>query len=251
MEPISAPHRDVVVDQLRPRLAEILADGATARVGIGAAKRNSDGTGAVVFALQASGVVTNPIPRAMAQGGSFALDAVVESRFREPELFVTREDGTTERMAIAIGKSGGFKATVECGKHIGRQQVEITASDQAGSTVLANFPVWCAEQPPSTITFDNTQADNAVVAADEAERRLLALINRDRQAAGLPALLWDDRVMAVSRAHSEDMRKTKIVATGLSPAGADCPDRSENGSHDNPAGRLPTQRYPCSRLLLS
>jgi len=35
-----------IVDQLRPRIPEILADGATARVGIGAAKRNADGTAA-------------------------------------------------------------------------------------------------------------------------------------------------------------------------------------------------------------
>ncbi len=215
---------ELIVDQLRPRLLEILGDGATARVGIGTAKRNPDGTGAVVFALQASGVNTNPIPRSLAKGGSFPLDAVIESRFKEPELFITREDGTTERMPIAVGKSGGFKATVACGAHIGRQQVEITASDQAGSTVLANFPVWCGEQPPATITIDNAQEDNAVVAADEAERRLLALVNRDRQAAGLTALLWDDKVTAVSRAHSEDMKKTKIVAH-ISPTTGSAADR--------------------------
>ncbi len=215
---------ELIVEQLRPRLAEILADGANARVGIGTAKRNPDGTGAVVFALQASGVVTNPIPRALAEGGSFALDAVVDTRYKEPELFVTREDGSTERVAIAIGKSGAFKASVACGKHKGRQQVEITASDQQGSTVLANFPIWCADQPPTSITIDATQEENAVVAADEAERRLLALMNRDRQAAGLPALLWDDRVMGVSRAHCEDMKKTKIVAH-ISPTTGSAADR--------------------------
>jgi uncharacterized protein YkwD len=49
-------------------------------------------------------------------------------------------------------------------------------------------------------------------------------MNRDRQAAGLPALLWDDRVAAVSRAHSEDMRKTKIVAH-ISPTTGSAADR--------------------------
>src|SRR5258706_5540356 len=54
---------DKIIEQLKPRLAEGLADGATARVGIGGAKRNADGSGVVVFALQASGVTTSPIPR--------------------------------------------------------------------------------------------------------------------------------------------------------------------------------------------
>jgi uncharacterized protein YkwD len=214
----------LIVDQLRPRLAEIYADGATARVGIGAAKRNAAGTGAVVFALQASGVSTNPIPRALPANGSFKLDAVVDVRFHEPELFVTREDGTTERVAIDIGRNGAFKAAVACGKHIGRQQVEITASDTSGSTVLANFPVWCGEQAPTSITIEPPGEDNSVVSADEAEKRLLALMNRDRQAAGVGPVVWDDRVAAVARAHSEDMRQTKIVAH-ISPTTGSAADR--------------------------
>lgn len=214
----------LIVDQLKPRLAEIYADGATARVGIGAAKRNPDGTGAVVFALQASGVSTNPIPRTLPANGSFKLDAVVDARFHEPELFVTREDGSTERVAIDIGRNGAFKATVSCGKHTGRQQVEITASDTSGSTVLANFPVWCGEQAPTSITIEPPGEDNSVVSAEEAEKRLLALMNRDRQAAGVGPVIWDDRVAAVARAHSEDMRHTKIVAH-ISPTTGSAADR--------------------------
>jgi uncharacterized protein YkwD len=214
----------LIVDQLKPRLPEILGEGTMARVGIGAAKRNPDGTGAVVFAMQASGVSTNPIPRTLPPGGSFRLDAVVDARYHEPELFVTHEDGSTERMGIDIGKSGAFKATVACGKHTGKQQVEITASDQSGSTVLANFPVWCGSEPPPSITIEPTVEENEVVGAEEAEKRLLALMNRDRQAAGLPALLWDDRVAQVSRNHSEDMRRTKIVAH-ISPTTGSAADR--------------------------
>jgi len=53
---------------------------------------------------------------------------------------------------------------------------------------------------------------------------VLALINRDRQAAGLGTLAWDDRVAAVSRAHSADMRKTKIVGH-VSPTTGAAADR--------------------------
>jgi uncharacterized protein YkwD len=219
---VDAP--DLIVDQLKPRLAEILGDGATARVGVGGIKRTADGTGAVVFALQASGVATVPIPRAIAAGGSFPVDAVVDSRYHDPELFVTHDDGTTERLAIEIGRTGAFKARVSCGKHTGRQQIEITASDAAGSTVLANFPVWCGAEPPTTLTIEPTRDDLVVSQPDEAERRLLALMNRDRAAAGLPALLWDDRVAEVARKHSEEMRRTKVVAH-ISPTTGSAADR--------------------------
>jgi uncharacterized protein YkwD len=213
-----------IVDQLRPRIPEILGDGASSRVGIGAVKRAADGTGAIVFALQGSGVTTNPIPRSLPSGGAVQLDAVVDAKYKEPEVFITREDGATEQLALAAGKSGAFKTQVACGKHTGRQQVEITASDAQGSTVLANFPVWCAAEPPATLTIEPSHDDDTVVPADEAEKRLLAMMNRDRQAANLPALVWDDRVADVARKHSEEMRRTKIVAH-ISPTTGSAADR--------------------------
>jgi len=213
-----------IVEQLRPRLAEILADGATARLGIGAAKRTPDGVGAVVFALQASGVRTQPIPRSLPSGGSFALEASVDPRYRDPEVYVTRHGGTVERIELRPGKDGGFTAQVSCGDATGKQQIEIAASDEQGSTVLANFPVWCGAEPPATLTVEPSQDDVPVADPLEAERRVLALVNRDRQAAGLAALAWDERVAEVARGHSDEMRRTKIVAH-VSPTTGSAVDR--------------------------
>jgi uncharacterized protein YkwD len=214
----------LIVEQLQPRLAEILADGATARVGIGAAKRMPDGSGAVVFALQGSGVTTSPIPRSLPANGSFVLDAVVDAKFKDPEVFVTYNDGVTERFTLKLGHAGAFTTSVKCGARVGRQQVEITASDASGSTVLANFPVWCAAKAPASLTVDPSAEDAPVATTEEAEKRLLALVNRDRQAAGLAALQWDERVAQVSRAHSEEMRRTKNVAH-ISPTTGSAADR--------------------------
>lgn len=215
---------ELIVEQLQPRLAEILGDGATARVGIGAAKRLDDGTGAVVFALQASAVSTLPIPRALPAGGGFTLRAVVEARYRGPEVFVTHDNGATERLRLDAGHAGGFTAEIKCGAHTGRQQVEITASDASGSTVLANFPVWCGAEPPVSLTVAPSVDDAPVATTSDAEQRLLALVNRDRRAAGLPSLQWDERVAGVSRAHSEEMRQTKNVAH-ISPTTGSAADR--------------------------
>jgi uncharacterized protein YkwD len=215
---------ELIVQQLSPRLAEILGDGATARLGVGAAKRHADGSGAVVFALQGSGVSTAPIARSVAAGGSITIDAIVDPRYREPEVFVTRDDGGTQRLELKPGRPGGFTSEIRCGAHQGRQQIEITASDAAGSTVLANFPVWCAAQPPQTVTVDPSHDDPPAATSEEAEHRLLANLNRDRAAAALPTLLWDDRVAVVARGHSEEMRRTHAVAH-ISPATGSAADR--------------------------
>jgi uncharacterized protein YkwD len=215
---------DSIVDALKPRFAEILRDGATARVGIGAVKRKPDGTAAIVFALQGSSVTTSPIPRSLPATGSFKLDAIVDIRYHEPEVFVTRDDGTTERLALEQGHSGAFKSTVMCGKHTGRQQIEITASDVSGATVLANFPVYCGTDPPLALTVEPTHDDGGVIDEASAAQRLFALLNRDRKVAGLPALVWDDRVAKVAQGYSAEMRRTKVVAH-VSPTSGSAADR--------------------------
>ena len=214
----------LMVDQLRPRIADILGDAAETRVGVGAAKRTPDGLSAVVLALQSSGVTTAPIPRALPPGGSFSLDGTIDTRYRDPEVFVTHHDGAVERIDIGLGKAGRFTAKVPCGATIGKQQIEIAASDAQGSTVLANFPVWCGAEPPATLTIEPSIDDAPIADPREAERRVLALVNRDRESAGLPPLLWDERVAEVARSHSREMRRRKVVAH-VSPITGSAADR--------------------------
>jgi len=214
----------VIVEQLKPRLADFLAEGATARMGIGIAKRLPDGTGVVVLALQGSSVATAPIPRSVKSGASFTVDAVVDAKYKEPEVFVTRDTGVTERLDLKLGHAGGFTTQITCGNKPGRQQVEITATGAQGSTVLANFPVWCGSEPPPSITVDPSHDDTPITDPDEAEKRLLAMVNRDRVSANLPPLTWDDRVAAVARTYSGEMRRTKVVAH-LSPTTGSAADR--------------------------
>ncbi len=211
---------DAVLAQLRPQLPEILSEGVRGRVGVGVAKRRADGSGAFVFAFQSIGLSTSPIPRSVSAGGSFGIDAVVESGYRDPEVLVTREDGRTDRVAIQAGKRGAFRASILCGAHVGKQQIEIAATGPTGSTALANFPVWCGAEPPSSVTVEPAVASEDATTAPEIEKQLFALINRDRRAAGLPALAWDDRVAAVSRAYSDEMRRTKVVAHQSPTSGA-------------------------------
>jgi uncharacterized protein YkwD len=214
-----------IVDQLRPRLAELVTASPRSRLGVGVARgRRPSGSGIVVVALQGTAVTTRPIPRALPDGGVIRLDGEVSAAYRSPEVYLTHEDGTVARpRAVVTGRR--FTAEVDCAARRGRLQIEITAIDATGSSVLANFPVWCNEPAPATITVGPSRDDLAPVASeDEAERRMLELVNEDRAAAGLPALAWDERAAEVARAHSREMRATGLVAH-VSPTTGSAADR--------------------------
>jgi uncharacterized protein YkwD len=213
-----------IAAQLRPQLDDILRDGATARLGVGEAQRSPDGTGVVVFALLGSAVTLQPIPRAVPVGGTVAIDAVIDPRYHDPEVLVTRSDGATEVSALAAGqRPGAVVARVGCGGAPGKLQIEIAASDAAGAAVLANFPLWCGVAPPTAITLD--ERDDAPPASPaDAEARLFASLNRARGAARLPALAWDDAVAAVARRYAYEMLRTQLVAH-VSPTSGSASDR--------------------------
>jgi len=219
--PIEDP--DPVMSELRDRLPEIVASGPFLRVGVGSARRRDDDMGATILALQASHIETKPIPRALPKGGTIHLEGTLREPFRKPQVFVTRESGMVEQPQLMLTGSSRFRADVGCLQHVGRQQVEITAVDASGSTVLANFPVWCNAVPPTTIRVGEDR-DPPVSSAEEAEERLVVLVNRDRKRFGLPPFVLDERVRQVARSHSQDMHATGVVAH-VSPTTGSASDR--------------------------
>jgi uncharacterized protein YkwD len=201
-----------IVAQLEPRLAELLETGAGGRLGVGTA-RGAQGEGIVVVALQGTSVTTRPIPRALPDGGVVRVEGEVSHGFRDPEVFVTKDDGSVLRARSSANGPKKFAADVDCGREPGRLQIEITAVDAAGSSVLANFPVWCRQAAPVEITVAPSRDDSEPVATEaEAEARMLELVNQDRAANGLPILEWDERTAEVARAHSREMLATGQVA---------------------------------------
>ncbi|HUH03209.1 MAG TPA: CAP domain-containing protein [Kofleriaceae bacterium] len=220
--PIDQPAQ--ILEQLSPHIADILSSGPFHRVGVGAASRGERGAGALIIALQASSIETEPIPRVVPRGGAIEVRGRIRAPFEKPDAFVTRETGEVDQLAIKTAAGGAFRVTLSCQEHVGRQQVEITAIDAGGSTVLANFPVWCGELPPPSITITYDPSDRDILSADEAESRLLELVNRDRAAHRLPPLERDPAMAAVARAHSREMFETGVVAH-ISPRTGSASDR--------------------------
>ncbi|MEZ4368737.1 MAG: CAP domain-containing protein [Kofleriaceae bacterium] len=212
---------DEIVAQIAPRLPELLGSGADTRLGVGVAHR--DGSGVVVFALQGSRVTIQPVARAVDLGRSTYLEGRVAAGFVRPEVFVTEPAGGVQRMPVRSVGTTDFVVEVPCASP-GRTQIEITAEDATGSNVLANFPVWCAEPPPTSLRVDPTVDDVPLRDAADAEQRLLALVNRDRVRAGLPELRWHEGAAEVARRHSAEMHATGEVAR-VSPITGAAADR--------------------------
>jgi uncharacterized protein YkwD len=132
--------------------------------------------------------------------------------FHDPGLVATAPDGTIRELAVrAAGARGRFEGTLACDAGAGRYQLAVTADDVGGSGVLAIFPLYCGVPTPRQAPVPAGLV-LAQTTAQEAEARLLALLNRDRAAAGLPPLALDTRLAEAARAHSRDMADHDFVA---------------------------------------
>jgi uncharacterized protein YkwD len=219
------------LNELRGQLPALLAAGRYARIGVGLAPVR--GGARVLVALQESFLELEPVPRALPNGGPAPLRARLRAAFVRPEVFVTAPDGRVERLP-AGGERARIAATFRCGPARGRYQIELTGEDRFGSTVLANFPVYCGTAAPATAQG----AAPPVAARDEpfstvaaAEKQVWQLVNRDRAQAGLQPLAWDAKLADIARAHSADMLAHGFFGH-VSPTTGSASDRTRRAGVD-------------------
>src|SRR4029078_12469890 len=112
----------------------------------------------------------------------------VADTFRNPAVVITAPDGTVHGEAAAVLR-GVARGDLRCGED-GAYKVEITGVGARGTEVLANFPVYCGESPPAAAPGGAGMSPR-VVRAEEAERQMVELVNRDRKKAGLPPVVAD------------------------------------------------------------
>jgi uncharacterized protein YkwD len=188
-------------------IADLLRGTTAARIGVGIHRAGDKVS--VVVAVQSKEIDLEPVPRQLALGESAIVAGTIATGYREPGVVVAAPDGRVHEQAPLV-QGRKFRGQITCAAK-GRYQVEVTAVDPGGPAVLANFPVFCGEAPPPA-TSVRVAAERAALSAPEAERRILALVNRDRAAAGLPAVVADEGLAAVARAHSRDMAEHDFVA---------------------------------------
>ena len=193
-------------EQTVKEIAQVYKTGPIERVGIGI-----DRTGDlmyVVVGLQEKHVALAPVPRHLARGASTSIEGKLFGTYRDPRVVVTSPDGKVAEQAPSARPeivSGRIACDVD-----GKYQVEVTAEDAMGTSVLANFPIYCGVEPPALAPRGAGTRQTRVTAA-AAEAAVLALVNRDRAAAGLGPVAWDDNLADVARAHSRDMSDHDFV----------------------------------------
>jgi uncharacterized protein YkwD len=195
---IASSTRDDVATRLADDVASLLAEHDYSHYGAVAIER--DGLGVYVVALAFRFLELAPVARAVATGSSIALVGRLTHGFSAPELAVTRPDGQVVRGTRGAGSAFDFQVASDSP---GIYRVEILGESALGITVVANFPVYVGETPKDRIELGAIEApvsDPAVAAS-----RLLELLNRERQAIGLGALVADPKLANIAAAHNADM----------------------------------------------
>lgn len=178
------------------------------RMGIGV--QRAAGKWSAVLVFQEKNFDIDPIPRRLASGGQVHVVGRIRQVFHAPEVLFTSPRGNVERVATSA-KHDVFAAHFGCNQGDGAYQVEIGASDARGPRVLANFPVYCGVAPPTTFAAVTSPEAHSIEPA-RAEAQLLAQLDRDRKANGLPALIHDPRLAEIARRYSREMAETGEVA---------------------------------------
>jgi uncharacterized protein YkwD len=191
-----------------PRLADdihsLLAEHDYSHYGGIALER--DGLSLYVVALVFRFLELAPVPRALPVGATIELSGRLTHGFDSPELAVTRPDGQVIRGAPKSGN--GFAFQVPAGAR-GVYRVEILGESSLGIAVVANFPVYVGEPPRESIDLGSSEPP--VKDANEAAQRLLGMINRERERAGLAPLALENGLTKVAAAHNADMLANGFV----------------------------------------
>jgi uncharacterized protein YkwD len=162
------------------------------------------------------------VPRRLDVGSSAMLGGRLLGGLRQPGVLVATPAGEVKHLPVRQN-GDSFQTSLRCEFGQGRYQVEIVGVGSAGKTVVANFPVFCGVNPPRS-------APRVAVGGPEstdprkAEALLLQAVNRDRSAAGLPPLVWDEPLARAARAYSEEMARRQQV-DHVSPTSGNAADR--------------------------
>jgi uncharacterized protein YkwD len=155
----------------------------------------------LVLLMQDLQVDIQPIPRQLAANSQAMLRGQLVDGYQNPKAFITDPTGHLESPSIPPGKE--FQTEIRCADKPGTIRVEVRGELNGAESILANFPIACGTEPPTSVALGKPAA---VGDLPQQERKLFQLINDERTKAGLPALEWDDAVAGIARSISEQRR---------------------------------------------
>jgi len=160
----------------------------------------------VVIVMQDLAVDIDPVPKRLAPNSQATLSGKLVGNYQNPKIMISNPAGQFETPSIAPGKT--FQAELRCADRPGRIQVQIQAESKESQDIVASFPVACGTDQPTSVAVAAPGPGKPLDIPSE-EKKLLAMINAERSAAGLVAVAWDDAVANVARSISENNRDSQ------------------------------------------
>lgn len=194
-----------VAARLRDDIGALIAERAYSHYG--GVVRQRDGISLFVAALVFRFVELEPIPRQLEQGSGITLKGMLTNGHTDAELAVTEPNGHVVRGNPARGAALAFELPVTAR---GVYRVEVLGQGSQGITVVANFPVYVGEAPPTSVVL--APQGGAAIDPERAAHALLDMINTERAKLKLPALKLDETLSEVADSHVADMLKNGFVA---------------------------------------
>jgi uncharacterized protein YkwD len=137
-----------------------------------------------------------PIARDFEPGQSVTLRGQVGSRFKFGHVYLTKPDGTVEERRTpgrAVEASFALPA-------VGQYKLEVMGDGPTGPVILSNLPLYVGIPEPPLRAHTGR-----VVDPEQAELRMLVLLNEARKAAGVAPVVADPELRQVAAGHTEDM----------------------------------------------
>ena len=209
--PFTLRHRDAAA--VAPALARLVAgiDRKQPPTHLGWATRTVAGEQVTALVLVHRGVRFDaPLPQTAAVGAVLKLKGALRRGYYRPRVVVQPPAGAIrERPAWTTARELEVNVYLDAGP--GPYGVEVIADSVDGPVVLVNHRVYAGEAPPARPTVKLAPAD-----ADTAWH-LLALVQRHRAAAGLPALKPHGVLVRIAGEHAADLARRGRL-THRSPA---------------------------------
>jgi uncharacterized protein YkwD len=204
-------------DRWRRALAALARNQPVTRYGVTVSP--DGGMAGVVFGDVA--LKLDPFPRHLRSGATLRLRGEVTRRFERASVYVTGADGRVSKTRLEGRRIEADVPLVAPGIY----RVEVMGDGAVGPVVLANVPIYVGVAEPALAPdAEPAPAGAAPRSPEEAQARMLALLNESRRAAGVAALAPDAELGAVALAHTRDMVHARFFGH-VSPTAGGLEDR--------------------------
>ncbi len=210
------------IQSMGSELSSTVKKTASSRVGAGVGFL-PDGKSRLIIAHLNRSFEIEKLPVSMSLGTQTSIRGTLLGGRGEVRVEVIDPVGTARALKSKLGAGGRLEIPFACVSPKGAHKVEILATGSHGPEVVANFPVYCGAEPPRVLSYETESLDPNIT-IDEVAQANFDYLNAERKSKGLPPLIWDDKISAIARGHSNDMVRSGFVGH-VSPTTGDVAQR--------------------------